>query len=175
MSRTFFIASFSSASDLLDTVREARRRGWTIHDAYVPFPVHGLDEAMGIKPSRLGWACFLFGAPALVAALSFQSWVAAIDWPINIGGKPFFFWQMFVPVGFEFTVLCAGLGTVATLLVGQRLLPGRRPSVPDLGATNDRFVLVLVKTNTAFDEEEVLSVCRRYRVVETRDFLENAP
>lgn len=175
MSRTLFAASFEREADILAATGELRRRGYTISDAYVPFPVHGLDEAMGLPPSRMGWACFLFGAPALVAALSFQGWVAAVDWPINIGGKPFFFWQAFVPVGFEFTVLCAGLGTVATLLLSQGLLPGRGRAIPDMGATDDRFVLVLVKSGTAFDEEEVSEVLGRCRAVETREFLEGAP
>lgn len=174
MSRTLFAASFAREADILAAAAEVRRRGYTISDAYVPYPVHGLDEAMGIAPSRMGWACFLFGAPALVAALSFQGWVAAIDWPINIGGKPFFFWQAFIPVGFEFTVLCGGLGTVATLLLTQGLLPGRRRAVPDMGATDDRFVLVLVKSGTAFDDEEAMTVLRDCRVVETREFLEGA-
>ncbi|MEK7232338.1 MAG: DUF3341 domain-containing protein [Elusimicrobiota bacterium] len=174
MNRILFAASFESQDDLLAAVGEVRRRGCTIRDAYVPYPVHGLDEAMGIAPSRMGWACFLFGMPALIAALSFQAWVAAVDWPINIGGKPFLFWQAFIPVGFEFTVLCAGLGTVATFLVITGLRPGRRRDVPDMGATNDRFVLVLVKSGTAFDESEVLSALRECRVVETREFLEGA-
>ena len=174
MSRTLFAASFEGPADLLDAVGAVRRLGCTISDAYVPYPVHGLDEAMGIPPSRMGWACFLFGAPALVAALSFQAWVAAVDWPINIGGKPMLFWQAFVPVGFEFTVLCAGLGTVATLLLTSGLLPGRRPAVPDMGATNDRFVLVLVKSGTAFDSDAVMSAMRECRAVETREFLEGA-
>lgn len=174
MSRTLFAASFGREADILAAVVEVRRRGYTISDAYVPFPVHGLDEAMGIAPSRMGWACFIFGAPALVAALSFQAWVAAIDWPINIGGKPFLFWQAFVPVGFEFTVLCAGVGTVATLLLTQGLLPGRRCALPDMGATNDRFVLVLVKSGTAFDTDEIMSVLQSCRAVETREFFEGA-
>lgn len=172
MSRTLFLASFKSEADVIGAVREARRRDYTISDVYAPYPVHGLDEAMGLRPSRMGWACFLFGAPALVCALLFQFWVSSVAWPVNIGGKPTFFWQMFVPVGFEFTVLCAGLGTVAVLLLSQRLLPGKSPALPDMGATNDRFVLALVKTDTAFDEAEILSVCRRYHAVETRDHME---
>lgn len=174
MSRTLFAASFEREADILAAIGEVRRRGYTISDAYVPYPVHGMDEAMGIAPSKMGWACFLFGAPALVAALSFQGWVAAVDWPINIGGKPFFFWQAFVPVGFEFTVLCAGLGTVAALLVSQGLLPGRARAIPDMGSTDHRFVLVLVKSGTVFDHDEVMALLRGCGVVETREFLEGA-
>lgn len=174
MSRTLFAASFEREEDLLAAVAEVRRLGCTIKDAYVPYPVHGLDEAMGIRPSRMGWVCLLFGAPALAAAFFFQAWVAAIDWPINIGGKPFFIWQVFVPVSFEFTVLCGGLGTVAVLFLTQGLLPGRRPAIPDMGATNNRFVLVLVRSGTPFDAGEVMAALLKCRAVETREFQEGA-
>ncbi|MBI4349951.1 MAG: DUF3341 domain-containing protein [Elusimicrobia bacterium] len=174
MNRTLFAASFEREEDLLAAVAEARRLGCTVKDAYIPYPVHGLDEAMGIRPSRMGWACFFFGAPALAAAIFFQTWVAAIDWPINIGGKSFFFWQAFVPVSFEFTVLCAGLGTVATLLLTQGLLPLRRSAIPDMGATNNRFVLVLVRSGTPFDADEVMSAFLKCRAVETKEFPEGA-
>lgn len=172
MSRALFVAVFEREEDIRAAVLEFRRKNYRIQDVYTPYPVHGLDEAMGLPPSRIGWACFLFGAPACVAAVAFQSWVAAIDWPINIGGKPFFFWQMFIPVAFEFTVLCAGLGTVATLLVSQRLFPWAKPRLPALGATDDRFVLALAMTDTAFDREEVLSLCRRHRALRTHEHLE---
>lgn len=174
MSRTLFLAAFASEADILQAIPQFRRRGYTIVDAYIPYPVHGLDEAMGIEPSRLGWACFLFGAPALAAALAFQAWVMAVDWPVNIGGKPFFSWQVFVPVAFEFTVLCAGLGTVAALFAARRLFPGRRSLLPGMGATDDRFVLAVLKSGVAFDLEEALSVCRECRAVETREFMEDA-
>lgn len=174
MSRTLFLASFECPRDLLAAVRDVREAGYAVVDTYVPYPIHGLDEAMGIRPSRMGWACFLFGAPACLAAFLFQSWVAAVDWPINLGGKPFFFWQAFVPVAFEFTVLCAGLGTVATLLISRGLLPGKRSDIPVMGATDARFVLAVARTDTAFDEEEFMAICRRHRVAETREHLEAA-
>ena len=168
MSRTLFAASFEGPADLLAAVAEARRRGCTISDAYVPYPVHGLDEAMGIAPSRMGWACFLFrgagaGGGAFLPGLGRGRRLAH-----QHRRQAVLFWQAFVPVGFEFTVLCAGLGTVATFLLTQGLLPGRRPAVPDMGATDDRFVLVLVKSGTAFDSDEVMSAMRECRAVETR-------
>lgn len=171
MDKALFLAAFGSGEALKGAVEEFRARSYVIHDAYTPYPVHGLDDAMGLKPSRLGWACFGIGAPACLFALAFQSWVATVAWPVNIGGKPFFSWQTFIPVAFEFTVLCAGLGTVAALFLLRRLRPGARWGLPAMGATDDRFVLALIKTDTAFDTEEVLAVCRRHRAIETREHL----
>ena len=134
---------FASDQALLAAARAARAKGLSIRDAYTPYPVHGLDEAMGLKPSWLGKACFALGAAGLCGALGFQYWVSLFNWPMNIGGKPFSASPALVPVAFELTVLAAGVGTAVTLLVFRGLLPGRKPLAAELGATDDKFLLVL--------------------------------
>jgi hypothetical protein len=137
------IASFEREHDLLMATRQARLQGWQIVDAYTPYAVHGLDRAMGLRPSRLPWACFGFGVLGVASAFLFQFWTMAINWPINVGGKPWNSLPAYVPVAFEMMVLLAGLGVVASFLLRCRLFPGKKgtPSVP--GATDDRFVLVV--------------------------------
>ena len=134
---------FASDQALLAAARAARAEGLSIRDAYTPYPVHGLDEVMGLRPSWLGKACFALGAAGLGGALGFQYWVSLFNWPMNIGGKPFSASPALIPVAFELTVLAAGVGTVLTLLVFRGLLPGRKPQAAGLGATDDRFLLVL--------------------------------
>ncbi|TBR25584.1 DUF3341 domain-containing protein [bacterium] len=125
----------------LGAARAARAAGFKVHDAYTPFPVHGMDEALGLGPSWLGKACLAFALLGLTGALSFEFWVSVFDWPMNVGGKPFDASPALIPVAFELTVLAAGLGTVATFLVFRGLSPVRLPEVSGQGVTDDRFVL----------------------------------
>ena len=152
--KPLFMAWFADEAGILTAARAARDKGLIIYDAYVPFPVHGLDEVLGLKPSRLTWVCFAAALTGLSIALGFQWWSSAVDWPLNVGGKPFNSLPVFVPVAFELTVLFAGLGTVAALFLRSGLFPRRRPSVDVHRATNDRFVLAL-EVKPGFDEEQV--------------------
>ncbi|MBL0313916.1 MAG: DUF3341 domain-containing protein [Holophagaceae bacterium] len=115
--------------------------GYRVIDTYTPFPVHGMDDAIGLKPSRLPRACLAFAILGLAIALGVQIWTSAFDYPLIVGGKPLAALPAFVPVAFELTVLMAGLGVVASLF----LVSGMRPKfkVPDLhpGVNDDRFVV----------------------------------
>jgi len=142
VSQRRFAAQFASEEPLLAATREARERGFSIDDVFTPYAVHGLDEAMGLAPSRLPWVCFGAGLTGLVSMLSFEIWTSAVSWRLNVGGKPFDSLPAFIPVAFEFTVLCAGLGSVAALLLRTKLWPGRAPAVLP-GTTNDKFTLVV--------------------------------
>lgn len=143
MTTKTLVGVFDSDRALLEAVRAARRKNLGVRDVYTPFPVHGMDEAMGLPPSRLSRACFALGAAGLICALSFQYWVSLFDWPMNIGGKPFDASPALIPIAFEITVLVAGVGTVLTLLIFRGLLPGRLPQFSKLGATDDKFLLVI--------------------------------
>jgi hypothetical protein len=151
MSRRIAVGVFSRAEDLLGAVKAARGSGFTIVDAYVPHAVHGLDRAMGLRPSRLPWICFAAAAVGAVLKLAFEFWTTMVDWPVNVGGKPWNSLPAFVPVTFEVMVLSAGLATVLAFFVVSRLWPGKRAALPAPGITDDRFVLVLAETDAAFD------------------------
>ena len=125
-----FLATFEREEDLLKAADKARQGGFLIRDIYAPYPVHGTDRALGLRRSRLPAAAFVFGLLGLALAFSFQFWVSAIDWPINVGGRPWNSLPAFVPVAFEMMVLCGGLGLVLTWLVVCRLYPGKKPRQP---------------------------------------------
>jgi hypothetical protein len=137
------VGVFETEEALLRAVRAARAGGMTIRDAYTPYAVHGLDEAMGLPPTRLGRVCFLFGAAGATLAMGFQLWASAVNWPANIGGKSFAAVPALIPIAFELTILFAALGTVLTFFVRARLHPGRAAEPPAPGVTDDRFALSL--------------------------------
>lgn len=143
MSQLLVVGAFMGEEELLRAVRAARLQSLTVHDAYTPFPVHGMDEAMGLAPSKLPQACFTFAMTGLALAVGFQYWVSLFDWPMNIGGKSLDASPALVPIAFELTVLFAGLGSVAAFLRTRRLFPGRKPALEGLGGIDDRFLLAL--------------------------------
>jgi ActD protein len=151
MSRRLLIASFTGEDDLLAAVRELRRLGHVPAAIHSPYAVHGLERAAGLAPTRLPVVCALFGFSGAAAAFAFQAWVSAVDWRLDVGGKPFNSLPAFVPVIFEVGVLLAGLGTVAVFLLRSRLYPGRRASLPLPRLTDDRFVVVLEERSATFD------------------------
>ena len=122
-----------------------------IYDVYAPYPVHGLDAAMGVRRSRLPWVTFVVGCCALVLALTFQFYTTVLDWPLNVGGKPDNSTLAFVPICFELTVLLSGLATVAALFLRAQLYPGKKEMLFAEGITNDTFALVLRRREPNFD------------------------
>ncbi len=172
MSHRLFVASFENEQDILDATKAVKEMGHEIKDVYTPYAVHGLDKAMGLKPSRLPWVCLLFGILGATAKLWFQIWTSAFNWPVNVGGKPLASIPAFVPVTFEVTVLFAGLGTVAAFFLISRMWPGKKPAGVYRGSTNDRFVLVLVERDASFDVSQIKELCRRFHCRETEERLE---
>jgi hypothetical protein len=143
VSQKVLIAGFAGEEDLLQAVAAVRERGWPIVEAFTPYPVHGLDRAMGLRRSRLSVACFLSGLTGLALALLFQFWTTAWDWPLNVGGQPWNSLPAFVPVTFEAMVLFAGLGLVLAWLIRSRLYPGKEAALALPEQTDNRFVLVV--------------------------------
>ena len=106
--------------------RGSEATGWRSSTCSARTPSHGLDRALGLRPTRLPWVCFLLGLSGAVTMAAFQYWATAVSWPINVGGKPWNSLPAFVPVTFEMMVLCAGVGTVAAFFWSTGLKPGRR-------------------------------------------------
>ena len=98
-------------------VKKVRKAGYKLHDVYTPFPIHGLDKAMGLGIRAFTTAGFLYAIFGTTTALSFMTWVFTKDWPVNIGGKPHFALPAWIPIMFEFTVLCACVGMVTYILL----------------------------------------------------------
>lgn len=164
--------SFEREEDLLAAVARVRAQGWRIVDVYVPYPVHGLDRALGLKPSRLPWAAFICGLLGTLLALAFQFWASAIDWPINVGGRPWNSLPAFVPVTFEMMVLFAGLGIVAAFLFACRLFPGKKPAIKFAGATDNQFVLMVQERDSTFDTDLAEQLLHHCHAVDAEERLE---
>lgn len=154
MSNKKYIAiSFDDEVPLLQAVKKLRDSKETIMDVMSPFPVHGMDEALSIKRSRIPVVGFIFGAVGAALAFIFQAWVFTVSYPLIIGGKPFFSVPTFVPITFEVTVLFAGLSMVAALLIRSRLKPEITFTPVDERITDDRFVILV----DASDDETSLT------------------
>jgi ActD protein len=172
MSKRLLIGTFEHEDDILNATKAVRKDGYRIVDVYAPYAVHGLDRAMGLRPSRLPWVCFLLGLLGAGAKVWFEFWTTASDWPVNVGGKPWNSLPAFIPITFEVMVLFAGLSTVFAFFLVSRLRPGRKAKLIVEGVTNDRFALVLEQVDAAFSVDAVCALLERYNVISVEEQLE---
>ncbi len=141
--KKFIIGNYKEEHDLFDAIDTLRTDGVKIHDVFTPFPVHGLDQALGYKETDLHVAGFVYGITGTTVALSFMSWIFTSDWPQNFGGKPHFSLPAFVPITFELTVLFAAVGMVLTFCYLNQIMPGVKKHVFNPRQTDDTFVIAL--------------------------------
>jgi len=134
---------YDKEASLLNAVKELRENQIKIKDVFSPYPVHGLDQAMGLRRSWLPKAAFIGGAVGAISGFGFQVWVFTKAYPINIGGKPFLAAPSFIPVTFECAVLFAAIAIVLSYLFRSHLGAGADNKIYDERATDDRFVVVL--------------------------------
>ncbi len=144
----YILGHFDDPEVLMNGIDKLQASNIKIHDVFTPFPIHGIENKLGIKRSRLPIAAFLFGITGTITAFTMVYYMLVVDWPMNIGGKPAFAFPDFIPVMFELTVLFCAYGMVFTFFYANHLFPGRAPRVMDLRATDDRFVVAIdAKTN----------------------------
>lgn len=145
---------------LLKGVEKARAQGFIIGEVYSPFPVHGLDQALRLKKSRLSIAAFVYGSLGLLVAAWFTYYTMIVDWPQNFGGKPnATFWlnsPSFVPTLFEFTIFFAAHLLVLTFLWRSKLFPFKKADNPNPRTTSDQFLLEIEVPTTALIQVESL-------------------
>jgi hypothetical protein len=175
------IGFFDSPEILLEAMRKVRAARYQHFDAFSPYPVHGLEAAQGLRRSPLPFVTF--GAALTGCSLGFllQYWTSAVDWPLNVGGKPFNSWPAFVPVMFECTILFAGLATVAGMFLFNGL-PNTRRKIFDPSLTRDRFAIVVeapVRNEDDEDAEEAApkrggQIYKDFKESEVQDFLRSA-
>lgn len=173
MNGRLLLGVFATEHDLLGAVKDARAHGYSIFDVYSPYPVHGLEKAMGLPPSRLSRVCLLCGLLGVGLAFAMQHWTMAVDWPINIGGRPFNSWPAFVPVAFEVMVLLAGFGVVFAFFGVSRLYPGKQ-ALRMIQTTDDQFVLVIEANQAAMDAEDVFQLFRDHQASDAKEVEEEA-
>lgn len=145
---------FSTPKDLYHACEGLRDAGYKDFDAHTPFPVHGLEHAMGLKPSRLPWIVLACGLTGASSALLMQIWMTVIDYPLNIGGKPFLTLPSYVPITFELTILFSAFGTFFGMWGLNRLPRFFHPVMqhPTFHrASDDRFFLSVEATDPNYD------------------------
>jgi hypothetical protein len=156
------MAVFGSEAELVKAAAAGRtQKNFKKYDAFTPYPIHGLDDVMGIKRSFLPWVTFVMGAIGLLSALALQIGTSAWDWPLNVGGKPFISLPAFIPVTFELTVLLGGLGTVAALFYVCGM-PNLNPKILHPEITNDKFVLYVPATESGYNETDVVQFLKSF-------------
>ena len=147
MANKVIYAVYDDPEVLKSAARKLVSGGVRVRDVFSPFPVHGLDPIIGVKRTRLATLAFMFGLGGLSLALLGITYFMIWDWPMNIGGKPSFSLYenvpAFVPVLFEFTVLCAAHGMSITYLIRNKTLPGMPARNPDPRTTDDKFIIEL--------------------------------
>ena len=153
-------ALYNDDEILLDAVKAVKAEHHHIEEVFCPFPVHGLDKAMGLAPTRLAITAFMYGITGLAIAIWMTNYMMIEDWPQDIGGKPSFSWfenmPAFVPIMFECTVLFAGHLMSLTYFFRNKLYPGATTMSPDPRTTDDKFLMEFVVNNNEAEIKKIL-------------------
>ena len=138
-------ALYTDDDVLMSAVKAVKAEKHYIEEIYTPFPVHGLDKAMGLEPTRIAITAFLYGCVGLIVATTMMNFIMIEDWPQNIGGKPSFSYienmPAFVPIMFELTVFFAAHLMVITFYLRSRMWPFKNAENPDPRTTDDHFLV----------------------------------
>lgn len=148
------IAEYDSPETLIQAANTALDQGYTRMDAFTPFPVHGLPEAIGFREAKVPWIIFVMGVFGGLGGLGLQWWVSTQAYALNIGGKPLFSWPSFIPPAFETTILFAAFGAVFGMIALNRLPQPHHPvfDAPNFDrASQDRFFLLIEAKDARYD------------------------
>jgi len=138
-------ALYNDDDILMHAVKKVRAAHHHIEEVYTPFPVHGLDKAMGLEDTRIAITSFMYGCLGLTVAITMMNYIMIEDWPQDIGGKPSFSYlenmPAFVPIMFELTVFFAAHLMVITFYLRSRMWPFKKAENPDVRTTDDHFLM----------------------------------
>lgn len=155
--KNYLLGIYDDEDVLISAVKKVRAAGIKIHEVFTPYPVHGLEDALGYKRTRLPIAAFMFGFLGTSLALIMQGYMLAIDWPMIIGGKNYAS-VTFVPVTFELTVLLAALGMVGTFLIVSNMRPWAKPRIFDKRSTDDKHVMAIDLDENKVSSDEITRI-----------------
>lgn len=164
-------AMYDDDDVLKDGAKKLVSKGVKINEVFSPFPIHGIDPIIGVKNTRLGIMAFIYGLIGLTLATVGMRYFMIVDWPMNIGGKPSMSYMenmlSFIPITFEFTVLCAAHGMAITYLLVNKTLPGMPAQNPDPRTTDDKFVMELrLSENASFSSNDLEGMLKDTGVIE---------
>ena len=152
-------AIFETEAQVLKAAHKVRTMGFTKFDAITPYPVHGMEEAVGIKRSWIPYVTFVMAVLGCTSGWLLTWWTSAVSWPLNIGGKPFHSLPAFIPIMFELTILFSALASVATLFYVCGLPRVNPPIIhPDL--TSHKFGIFIPQDDTGYDAAKVEEMFR---------------
>ncbi|HLR36478.1 MAG TPA: DUF3341 domain-containing protein [Chitinophagaceae bacterium] len=151
--KNFVVGCFKDEKGIFKAVDKVRTSGYKLHNVYSPYPVHGLDDAMGMRQTSIHTAGFFYGLFGLIVALGGMAFVTVHSWPLNFDGKPHFPLPSFIPITFEFTVLISSVGMTLTFCWLNQIMPGVKKHVFHPRQTDDLIVMVLEKTEKTDAEE----------------------
>lgn len=147
-------AIFLEESDVLKAASKVREEGFTKFDAISPYPIHGMEEACGIKRSEIPYVTFVAGLAGLLAGLALVYYTSVVSWPINVGGKPMFSLPAFIPIMFELTILFAALSSVGALFYYCGM-PKIDPPVIDKDLTCHKFAIFIPENDVGYSPDRV--------------------
>lgn len=167
--KKYVLGIFEDEDVLLHAIGNVRAAGTKIYEVFSPFPIHGIDDALGIERSRLPIAAFFLGCCGLAFALWLQIYTLGLDWPMIIGGKPNIAIPSFIPVAFELTVLFTAHGMVITFLIISGLYPKAKTQVMDIRSTDDKFVMAIEVKEGKTDMNQLSELLRANGAVEVNE------
>lgn len=169
MNKVFHVM-YDDDDKLLEAARELVGKGIHVNDVYSPFPIHGIDPIIGVKRTRLAITSFMYAMTGTSLALLGMWYFMISDWPMNIGGKPSFSLfenvPAFIPVTFEFSVLCGAHGMAITYLLRNGTLPGMPATNPDPRTTDDKFVMEIMTSNNELDAKKLEAAIKKTALLE---------
>ncbi len=171
MSKGGIAGIWTDEHKVVKAAARVREMGFKKFDAVTPYPVHGMEDAMGLKRSFIPYIAFGGGILGCSLGLYFQYWTAAVSWPLNIAGKPFFSAPAFIPITFEMTVLFSALSSVATLLFVGRL-PRVDPPVIDPDLTSHKFAVFIPTDDVGYDEKKIDQLFRELGAEQVKKVVE---
>ena len=163
-------AMYDDDATLLHGAEKLVAKGVHIKDVFSPFPIHGIDPVIGVRKTRLAICAFIYGLTGMSLALIGMYYFMIADWPMNIGGKPnYYFYQnipAFIPITFELTVLCTAHGMAITYFLRNKTLPGIKAKNPDPRTTDDKFVIEINTVDTVMDETALVKELKATGAIE---------
>lgn len=153
------VGIFDDDHKCVEAARKMREAGYKKFDAITPFPVHGMEEAVGIPRSPIPWVTFTAGVLGASAGLFFQYWTSAVNWQTLVGGMPFFSIPAFIPVTFEVTILFGALSSVGAMLALCGL-PKVDPPILDPDLTSHKFAIWVPETEAGFDATKTMELLK---------------
>lgn len=166
------VAEFDTPTEIVAAARRAHEEGYRKMDAYSPFPVEGLSEAIGFHKDSVALICLVGGVLGLATAYALQYWVHVISYPINVGGRPFQSWPAFIIVTFEMTILFGGISAVVGMLALNGLPMPYHPVFNNprfTAASRDRFFLCIEAADPKFDREGTVKFLSDFRPVDVAE------